>query len=72
MTQAAQEIAQLVAKLPPSERLLVVESILATLDKPDPEIEAAWAKEAQERLAAYKRGEIQAIDEKDVFGDLEE
>jgi putative addiction module component (TIGR02574 family) len=71
MTQAAEELASLAAKLPASERLQLVESILATLDKPDPEIAAAWADEAEDRLAAYKRGEIRTVSEEEVFGDLD-
>jgi putative addiction module component (TIGR02574 family) len=71
MTHAAAELASLAAKLPPSDRLELVETILATLDKPDPEISAAWAAEAQDRLAAYRRGELTAVDESDVFGDLD-
>jgi len=71
MTRVAQELASLAAKLPPNERLELVESILATLDKPDPEIAAAWAAEAEDRLAAYKRGELTAVSEEDVFGDLD-
>ena len=71
MPLAANEIASLAARLPPSERLQLVETILATLDKPDPEISAAWAAEAVDRLAAYRRGELAAVDEGDVFGDLD-
>ncbi|MHB1357970.1 MAG: addiction module protein [Rhodocyclaceae bacterium] len=71
MTQATQELATLAAKLPPSDRLQLVETILATLDKPDPEITAAWAAEAEDRLAAYRRGELAAVDESEVFGDLD-
>lgn len=71
MTQAALELASLAAKLAPSDRLQLVETILATLDKPDPEISAAWANEATDRLAAYRRGELAAIDESEVFGDLD-
>jgi putative addiction module component (TIGR02574 family) len=71
MTPATKEIASLAAKLPPSDRLQLVETILATLDKPDPEIAAAWAAEAAERLAAYRRGELAAVDESEVFGDLD-
>lgn len=44
---------------------------LASLDKPVPEISAAWAAEADDRLAAYRRGELAAVDESDVFGDLD-
>jgi putative addiction module component (TIGR02574 family) len=71
MTQAAQELATMAAKLAPSDRLQLVETILATLDKPDPEISAAWAVEAEDRLAAYRRGELAAVDESEVFGDLD-
>lgn len=70
MTQDAIDLATQAAKLPPSDRLQLVETILATLDKPDPEISAAWAAEAESRLAAYRRGELPAVDEDDVFGDL--
>jgi putative addiction module component (TIGR02574 family) len=71
MTQATLELATLAAKLPPSDRLQLVETILATLDKPDPEITAAWAAEAEDRLAAYRCGELAAVDENEVFGDLD-
>lgn len=71
MTQAALELATMAAKLAPSDRLQLVETILATLDKPDPEISAAWATEAEDRLAAYRRGELEIVDESEVFGDLD-
>lgn len=70
MTLAAQELASLAAKLTPSDRLQLVETILATLDQPDPEIGAAWTAEAEDRLAAYRRGDLAAVDENAVFGDL--
>ncbi len=69
MTQATEELASLAAKLTPSDRLQLVETILATLDRPDPEISAAWSAEAEERLEAFRRGELAAVDEKEVFGD---
>jgi putative addiction module component (TIGR02574 family) len=72
MTDAATELATQAAKLPPRDRLELVESILATLDAPDPEITAAWVAEAQDRLAAYERGELAAVDEAEVFGDLDQ
>jgi putative addiction module component (TIGR02574 family) len=71
MTTVAQELASQAAKLPPSDRLQLVETILATLDKPDPDISAAWAAEAEDRLAAYRRGELAAVEESEVFGDLD-
>jgi hypothetical protein len=44
------QLASKLAKLSPSHRLLLVETFLATLDKPDPAIEAAWAAAAEEGL----------------------
>ncbi|MGQ0545232.1 MAG: addiction module protein [Betaproteobacteria bacterium] len=35
-------------------------------DEPKPGIEHLWAKEAEERLAAYRRGEIKAVPLKEV------
>lgn len=39
--------------------------------QPDPEISAAWAAEAEDRLTAYRRGELEVVDEGEVFGDLD-
>lgn len=69
MTQAALELATMRAKLAPSDGLQPVETILVTLDEPGPEISAAWAVEAEDRLAAYRRDELAIVDESEVFGD---
>jgi hypothetical protein len=44
-----------------------VDDILASLDEPDPKIDQLWGKEAEERLAAYRRGEIRAIPLEEVL-----
>jgi hypothetical protein len=36
-------------------------------DKPDPEIDRAWAEASERRLDAYLRGETTARDAKDVL-----
>ena len=41
--------------------------MLATLDKPDPEVDRAWADESERRLDAYLRGDTRARDAKDVL-----
>jgi putative addiction module component (TIGR02574 family) len=61
MTQTADTLSKQAAQLPPAERMALVERILDSLDAPDPTMDALWAKEADERLAAYRRGEISAI-----------
>ena len=61
MTATAEALSAQAAKLPPEERLEVVERILDSLDQPDASLDSAWAREADDRLAAYRRGEIKAV-----------
>jgi len=61
MTETTKSLSVQARKLSPSERLELVDDILASLDEPDPNVDRLWAKEAEERLAAYRRGEIKAI-----------
>ena len=61
MTDAAKTLSAQARKLSPTERIELVDDILASLDEPDQAIERLWAKEAEERLAAYRRGEIKAL-----------
>lgn len=67
MSQAAEALTAQAAKLPPEERMEVVERILDSLDQPDAALDALWAKEADDRLAAYRRGEIKAVALSDVI-----
>ncbi|HET7847781.1 MAG TPA: addiction module protein [Pseudolabrys sp.] len=46
--------------LSPNDRVALVEEVLDSLDRLDPDIEQLWAKEAADRLAAYRRGELSA------------
>ncbi len=61
MTTNAEALSAQAVKLPPEERMEVVERILDSLDEPDPAMDALWAKEANDRLAAYRRGELKAV-----------
>lgn len=61
MTQTAEALGEQAVQLPPAERMALVERILDSLDVPDPTLDALWAKEADERLAAYRRGEVRAV-----------
>jgi putative addiction module component (TIGR02574 family) len=56
------EILESARKLPPVERLHLIDALLESLDEPDPVIEAAWLAEAQDRLAAFERGELPLAD----------
>ena len=64
MTHAADTLSAQVIQLPLEEHMQVVERILDSLDsldKPDAALDALWAKEADDRLAAYRRGEVKAV-----------
>ena len=63
------EIIENVMKLSPAEKLLIVESILKSLDEPDKEIEKIWQEEAEQRLKAYREGKIEGISMEDIFPD---
>jgi putative addiction module component (TIGR02574 family) len=54
--------------LPDLDRLQIVDYLLESLDIPNQEIERLWVAEAQDRYAAYTRGELKAIPMEDVFG----
>ena len=43
-----------------------------SLDEPDVPVDALWAKEAEDRLTAYRRGEVGAVALSDVFAKYQE
>ncbi len=54
-------------RLPAADRVRLIEHLLATLDKPDPDLDGAWAQESEQRLDSYLRGDTTARDAKDVL-----
>lgn len=50
--------------------IYLVGKLLSNLDKPDPEIEKAWIKEAEKRFVAYEKGEHKAIPLEKVLKDI--
>jgi len=62
MANTAKQLSAEACMLPPVERIELVDNILASLDKPDSEIDALWVKEAEDRLSAWRSGEIEAVD----------
>lgn len=67
MTDPAKSLIDQALKLKASERAVVAERLLESLDIPDPAIDAAWAHEADARIEAHDRGEIKSIPAEDVF-----
>ncbi len=54
-------------ELSAKERADVAEKLLLSLDSPDSKIHAIWAKEADARIEAYEKGEIETVSAEDVF-----
>lgn len=61
MTADAMHILEDVMRLSPKERASLADQILSSLDQPDEHMDNLWRKEVEDRLAAYKRGEIKAL-----------
>lgn len=62
------ELAERGKALAPEDRSRLVDMLLESLhEDPLGEIEAAWDTEAERRLAAYDRGEVQALDGEEVL-----
>lgn len=64
------ELADQAKSLPAEERSRLVELLLESLHEPPiADVEAAWAKEIERRVAAYKRGEVETFAAEDVFAE---
>jgi putative addiction module component (TIGR02574 family) len=50
-----------VRELPDTEKLALVDEILAGLDRPDPRIDRVWAQEARRRWLGYKSGRVRVV-----------
>ncbi|MDT4855865.1 putative addiction module component [compost metagenome] len=68
MSQSSQILSKEARRLSANERLELVEDLLDSLDSPDAALDALWAEEAEDRLGAYRRGELKALPLAEVLG----
>lgn len=72
MSANAEKILQQALNLTPEDRAEVLERLLATFQEPpDPELDKLWAHEAEDRLAAYDRGELGSTSAPEVFARID-
>lgn len=64
MNAHVMELFEEAKKLPADERIELADLLYADTATTDPAWETAWAIEAQDRLEAYRRGEIETVDAK--------
>jgi putative addiction module component (TIGR02574 family) len=70
MSITLQELEKQARSLSPEERARLADSLLESLrDTPLAEIETAWDREIEERVAAYERGELKTFAAEDVFAE---
>jgi putative addiction module component (TIGR02574 family) len=68
MSDQVAELAKQGKALAPEDRSRLVDMLLESLNEQSlSEIEAAWDVEVEHRLAAYDRGDVQAIDGEEVL-----
>jgi putative addiction module component (TIGR02574 family) len=62
MSNRVERLSEQARALPPQDRIALVEDVLESLDHADSDIDRRWAREASDRLTAYRRGELAAKD----------
>ncbi|MGO9597587.1 MAG: addiction module protein [Isosphaeraceae bacterium] len=70
MSTATKQILEQALVLSAAERADLVESLLASLDRPDARIDELWAKEAEDRLNVFEAGQMKAYPADEVFREL--
>ena len=71
MSIATDKLTSEVQALSDIEKLRLVYTILADLDRPDPELDRIWADEARKRWTAYKEGKIPTVSYEELMAKYE-
>lgn len=58
---AADDIFKEALALRPAQKAELIDKLLSSLDKPDEEVGEMWAREAEDRIDAYERGDVRAV-----------
>jgi len=73
MTPQSEQILRIALDLSSIDRAELVEQILASLESPSrTDIDAAWGKEAEDRIDASERGEIESSPASKVFQEIDQ
>lgn len=67
MMPSTTEIIHGAESLPVEERMIVVDSLLRSLNPPDPEMDRKWAAVAKRRLDELHCGKVKTIPGEEVF-----
>lgn len=67
MSTETQEILNRALELPPADKARIANELLASLDQADEAIDAVWQKEVEDRIAAYKAGDLKSVSLEEVL-----
>ena len=67
MSIGTREILDLAMGLPAVEKARLVDQPLSSLDEPDEAIDALWRKEVEDRIQAYRAGQLKSVSLNDVL-----
>ena len=70
MIESAKKLLHQLIELPATERAILADELLESLDRPDTALDAAWLQEAEARRGAHRRGALGAVDASQVFEGL--
>jgi hypothetical protein len=69
MSSETSRLLEKVLTLPREERAVLADELFCSLDEPDADVTALRIQQALDRLAAYDRGELAAVEMEEVFGE---
>lgn len=67
-----EDIIKEATSLPVEERIIVVDSLLRTLNMPDPDIDKEWAVVAKRRLVELRSGRVNSVPGDQIFARIRE
>ncbi len=70
MAASTETLLRQALELSANDRVALIDGLIVSLAKADPAIDALWLKEAESRMAAYRAGELGAVDADEVFAEL--
>ncbi|MEW6079507.1 MAG: addiction module protein [Thermodesulfobacteriota bacterium] len=53
--------------LKPSEKALLIDKLISTLDRPDQQIDELWAEEVEGRIDAYEQGKLKSLSLEEIL-----
>jgi hypothetical protein len=68
--RAIKEIIEEAESLPVEERVIVIDSLLRTINPPLADVDVEWMNVARRRLAELRSGQVKAVPGNDVFAEI--